>query len=78
MHEDCNAGHGLPRRQMIQGGLATAAVSALGASAATTAAGEAQAAAGAEGTRAIDIHAHYYPQAYLDVMAEQGKQYGFD
>jgi len=24
----------------------------------------------------VDIHAHYYPQAYLDVMAEDGKPFG--
>ena len=76
MHEDCCGGHELPRRQVLQGGIAAAAVGALGRSAA--AAPGAALAVGVQGARAIDIHAHYYPQGYLDILGEAGKQYGFD
>src|ERR1700722_10992938 len=27
------------------------------------------------GVRAIDVHAHYFPQAYLDVLAEEGPRF---
>ena len=78
MHmQDCG-GHGLPRRRIIQGGLAAAAVGTLGAGGAAAAPGAALAAAGEAGARAIDIHAHYYPQAFLDILGEAGKPYGFD
>src|SRR6202011_1511329 len=77
MHEDCCGVHELPRRQVLQGGLAAAAVGALGASAAATAPGAARAASDSEGVRAIDIHAHYFPQGYRDLMEESGKQHGF-
>ena len=79
MHEDCGGGHELPRRQVLRGGLAAAAAGALGTtSGALTASGEARAATEGEGERAIDIHAHYFPQGYRDIMEESGKQYGFD
>jgi aminocarboxymuconate-semialdehyde decarboxylase len=75
MEQDCCAAHALPRRRLLQGGLAAAAIGAAGARPVA-----ARAAAAAEGTaaRAIDIHAHYYPQAYLDVLAVEGKRYGYD
>jgi len=28
-----------------------------------------------EGVRSIDIHAHYYPQTYLEAIAEDGKRF---
>jgi aminocarboxymuconate-semialdehyde decarboxylase len=78
MQDDCCSEHEMPRRQVLQGGFAAAAVGALGASAAATAPGAARAASDSEGARAIDIHAHYFPQGYRDLMEESGKQYGFD
>jgi aminocarboxymuconate-semialdehyde decarboxylase len=76
MHEDCGAKHALPRRQVLQGGLATAAVGAVGAAGTTAAVTPRTAAAAlASGARAIDIHAHYFPQAYLDVLGEEGEKY---
>ena len=78
MHEDCCGKHAVPRRQVLQGGLAAAAVGAVGAAGSAAVAPRAATAAPAGGARAIDIHAHYYPQAYLDVLGEQGKQYNFD
>lgn len=32
----------------------------------------------AVGASAIDIHAHYFPQPYLDLLAQEGKAYGVD
>ena len=29
-------------------------------------------------TRPVDIHAHYFPQAYLDVIAEEGPRFGVE
>jgi len=78
MHEECCGGHALPRRHLIQGGLAAAAVGALATGRAATAPGTALAASGGGAARAIDIHAHYFPQAYLDLLGEAGKQYGFE
>lgn len=78
MQDECCGGHGLPRRQVIQGGLAAAAAGALGGGSAAAAPGTALAAAGSGGGRAIDIHAHYFPQAWLDILAEGGKPHGFD
>src|SRR5690348_16254997 len=31
--------------------------------------------AGSAGLRTIDIHAHYYPQSFLDLIAEEGKRF---
>ncbi len=75
MHEECCGKQSLPRRRLLQGGVAAAAVGALGTAAA--AGPESAAAAPAGGARAIDIHAHYFPQPYLDILGEEGKRYGF-
>lgn len=77
MHEECCGKHSVPRRRLLQGGMAAAAVGALGAGA-TAAAPERAMAAPAGDARAIDIHAHYFPQPYLDILGEAGKRYGFD
>ncbi len=57
---------GLSRRQVLQAGLATAALTAVG----RTSRAESQ-----TPTRVIDIHAHYFPQTYLDVVADDGKRF---
>lgn len=77
MHEECCGTHALPRRRLLQGGMAAAAVGALGASATAAAAAPGQALSPAA-ARAIDIHAHYFPQGYLDILGEEGKRYGFE
>jgi aminocarboxymuconate-semialdehyde decarboxylase len=74
MEQDCCGRHAVPRRRVLQGGLAAAAIGAAGAEAGPRAARAAEAAA----PRAIDIHAHYYPQDYLDVLAVEGKRYGYE
>ncbi len=71
---DEGSGAGLPRRQLLQGGLAAAAVGSL----ATAADALPEARAAADEGGAIDIHAHYFPQGFLDVLAEVGKPFGFD
>lgn len=75
MHDECCGGHRLPRRQVLQGGIAAAAVGTLGAVAAGP--GSALAASATGKMRAIDIHAHYFPETYLDVLANEGERYGF-
>jgi aminocarboxymuconate-semialdehyde decarboxylase len=75
---DCG-GDQLPRRHILQGGLAAAAMGALGAAGGSaTAAQPARAAAGGAGAQAIDIHAHYFPQAFLDQLAQHGRAHGLD
>ncbi len=79
----------LSRRQILQTGLAAAAAVATGNSgelfarnevAYNQAASKAQSkpALAAAGVRPIDIHAHYYPQAFLDLLAEEGKRFKAD
>jgi aminocarboxymuconate-semialdehyde decarboxylase len=75
MHEDCCGKHAVARRQVLQGGLAAAAVGAVAAAGTTAIAPRAAMAAPAGGARAIDIHAHYFPQGYLDVLGEEGQKY---
>jgi aminocarboxymuconate-semialdehyde decarboxylase len=67
--------HGLSRRTMLQGGLAAAVTS-------VTAVGDALLAEPAgpstlkkSEARAIDIHAHYFPQAYFDLFNSEGQRF---
>jgi aminocarboxymuconate-semialdehyde decarboxylase len=65
----CRCHHGLSRREVLQGGLA-AAVTAVGGM------GDALAQPAAKtGMRAIDIHAHYYPQQYFDLFNTQDRRF---
>jgi aminocarboxymuconate-semialdehyde decarboxylase len=70
--------HGLSRRAVLKGGLA-AAVTSLSAASAVSEALPAEPAIPAPfkktGDRAIDIHAHYFPQSYFDLFNEEGKRY---
>jgi aminocarboxymuconate-semialdehyde decarboxylase len=59
------------RRQLLQSGLTAAA--AVGAT--TTASSTLAYSAVANGARAIDIHAHYFPQSYLDIISKEGKPF---
>ena len=66
----------ISRRRVLKTGLATAAAAAMGGSGKALAGNQPQRATGDDGVRVIDIHAHYYPQGYLDVIADQGKPFG--
>ena len=76
-----NCRHGLSRRTMLQGGLAAAVTSVSGVGGMSEM-GEALLAEPASpstlkktGERAIDIHAHYFPQTYFDLFNEEGQRY---
>src|SRR6202051_4680470 len=63
-----NCHHGLSRRTILQGGLAAAVTSVSGVSGVSEALLAEPAAPSAlkkTGERAIDIHAHYFPQTYF-------------
>jgi len=62
---------GLSRRQMLKAGLATAAAAAMGGSGGALTQSQAP---GPDGP-VIDIHAHYFPEAYLDLVAGEGKRF---
>jgi aminocarboxymuconate-semialdehyde decarboxylase len=63
---------GISRRQVLQAGLATAAAVAIGGPGGAMAQGQT---ARTTGVRVIDIHAHYFPEVYLDLVASEGKQF---
>jgi aminocarboxymuconate-semialdehyde decarboxylase len=63
---------GMSRRQVLQAGLATAAVSALGKTGKAYAQNQTPP---ADASRVIDIHAHYFPETYLDLVNAEGKRY---
>lgn len=67
----CCGSQKISRRAILQTGLAAtiASVGSLQAAPAGSTASEKTSA------RAIDIHAHYYPQAYLDLIASEGKKF---
>src|ERR1700694_3900187 len=69
MEIGCGCHHGISRREILQGSLAAAVTAVSGVSDAL-----AQPAAKA-GVRAIDIHAHYYPQAYFDLFNTQDRRF---
>jgi len=65
----------ISRRQVLQGGLVAAATAVVGG---TGLLGQNQPSQAGEGQSvpAVDIHAHYFPQAYLDLIASEGKRFG--
>jgi len=69
--------HGLSRRTMLQAGLAAAVTSVSGVSDALLAETESAVPAPLKktGERAIDIHAHYFPQTYFDLFNSEGQRY---
>jgi aminocarboxymuconate-semialdehyde decarboxylase len=71
----CNCHPRLSRRMVLQGGLAAAATTIGGMSDALLAEPAAPAALKRTGARAIDIHAHYYPQGYFDLFNTEGQRY---
>jgi aminocarboxymuconate-semialdehyde decarboxylase len=61
---------GISRRQVLQAGLATAASAIAG----PTASAQDQSTHPPD-VRVIDIHAHYFPETYLDLIAADGKRF---
>ena len=73
--KDSFGGRGISRRGLLQAGLATAAVNAIGGRGSIFAQAQAPGSTKADGVRVIDIHAHYFPQSYLDLVADEGKRF---
>jgi aminocarboxymuconate-semialdehyde decarboxylase len=69
--EKACCGHGISRRTILRTGLA-AAVSSVGSLGARP---TPPPALKPNGVRAVDIHAHYYPQPYLDVIQAEGPRF---
>jgi aminocarboxymuconate-semialdehyde decarboxylase len=67
----CGRHYGLSRREVLRGGLA-AAVSSMGR---VRAEPDVPTVLKRSGIRAIDIHAHYYPQAYFDLFIAEGQRF---
>jgi len=70
---DCGCHAHVSRRRMLQAGAVAA-----GALGATGRARRVFAETAAAGGRVVDIHAHYFPQAYLDLVGAEGKRFGAD
>src|SRR3984893_324191 len=71
----CSCHHGLSRRRVLQGTFSAAvgAMSGVMSDALAQPAGPAALTNG--GVRAIDIHAHYFPQAYFDLFNSEGRRF---
>jgi aminocarboxymuconate-semialdehyde decarboxylase len=74
MNNGCSCHHGLSRREVLQGGLA-AAVTVAGGVRDALGQPDAKGALKKSGARAIDIHAHYFAQPYLDLFNSEGRRY---
>jgi aminocarboxymuconate-semialdehyde decarboxylase len=71
----CSCRHGLSRRRVLQGTF-TAAVGAMSEMITDTLAEPAgPGALTKSGVRAIDIHAHYFPQAFFDLFNREGRRF---
>ena len=68
-----SSGQGISRRGLLRASLATAAVTAIGGKGELRAQGSGS--ARADGGQVIDIHSHYFPQTYLDLVADEGKRF---
>jgi aminocarboxymuconate-semialdehyde decarboxylase len=79
MQMGSDVGQWLSRRRVLQAGLAAATVGVVGGNSDALTQSQTQAAErswmSAAGVRAVDIHAHYYPEAYLNVFNEDGKRF---
>lgn len=75
----CGCGNGISRRRVLQTGMAAAAAGAMGEIGDVLAESQTRPAEGqtisAAGVRAVDIHSHYYPEAYLNLFNEDGKRF---
>jgi aminocarboxymuconate-semialdehyde decarboxylase len=66
----------ISRRKVLQSGMAVAAVTSLGGVSESLRAERAQPSPiKTSGVRAVDIHAHYFPQAYFDLFNAEGQRY---
>jgi len=70
----CCRAHGISRRTMLQTGL-SAAIGAVHSAGRLLAAPAAPQAQKHTARRAIDIHAHYYPQSYLELIQAEGAKF---
>jgi aminocarboxymuconate-semialdehyde decarboxylase len=77
-HPEGERAAALSRRQVLQAGLAVTAAGAIGPLTATAREPlpQAQTAGRSSGVRAVDIHAHYFPQRYLDLLTQAGRTAG--
>lgn len=72
----CKCDHAMSRRRLLQGGIAAAAAGSIGGvSDALLAKPAIPTALQKSGVRAIDIHAHYFPQAYFDLFNSEAQRY---
>jgi aminocarboxymuconate-semialdehyde decarboxylase len=71
----CSCHQGVSRRKVLQGGLAAALTSMSGVSNTLLAEPATPGALKAGSGRAIDIHAHYFPQTYFDLFNTEGQRY---
>jgi aminocarboxymuconate-semialdehyde decarboxylase len=69
---ECGCGHGVSRRAVLQGGLAAAVGAVSGMSEALGQSNASQ----KGGVRAIDIHAHYFPEDFLELFNTDGRRFG--
>jgi aminocarboxymuconate-semialdehyde decarboxylase len=78
-HFKSDSGEGLSRRHVLQTGLAAVALSAMGGAKDGFATNAPERAKGQSGNPsavpAVDIHAHYFPEAYLNLFNEDGKRF---
>jgi len=75
IRRESDTGQGMSRRQVLQAGLATAAVAAVGRPGDALARGTAASPATSDTVSTVDIHAHYFPESYLDLVAGEGKRF---
>jgi aminocarboxymuconate-semialdehyde decarboxylase len=72
----CACHQKVSRRKVLQSGMAAAAVTSLaGVSESLLAEPAAPPPLKTSGLRAVDIHAHYFPQAYFDLFNSEGQRY---
>ncbi|MBV9483648.1 MAG: amidohydrolase [Acidobacteria bacterium] len=69
-HDRADVGLRISRRQVLQAGLATVAFSGVSKTHVL-----AQEPARTSGVRVVDVHAHYFPESYLNLVAEEGKRF---
>jgi aminocarboxymuconate-semialdehyde decarboxylase len=73
-HEDCHCEHRVSRRQVLQAGFATLTAGALSGPFDALAQSQDQPEE-VPGIRPIDIHAHYFPETFLNLIVEEGKPF---
>ncbi len=74
MLSKCSCHRGPTRRSVLHGGLATTLLAAGAPSAMAQGVGSPAPA----GVRAVDTHAHYFPQSYLDLVAGEGPRFKYE